>query len=195
MAARAEYLSKDAPDEGAATKGLLFWLGGNLARDLRPGFNPCLLFVVNSLPLLRHKLDHPFPPFSKEAHASPRIALEVDALYFQKGSKIKIIYGNVVGDPFLERMDELSFPILFKYYFKQGSSPYVLGGGELAIVLAKDPKNIDIGLVFGAGFRKQVRSTYISLEGRYHHGLKDTTTGSWALRKMRVFALIVGLSI
>ncbi|OGD19278.1 MAG: hypothetical protein A2W03_13110 [Candidatus Aminicenantes bacterium RBG_16_63_16] len=130
-----------------------------------------------------------------ELTLTQRIALEVDALYFQKGSKIKIIYGNVVGDPFLERMDELSFPILFKYYFKQGSSPYVLGGGELAIVLAKDPKNIDIGLVFGAGFRKQVRSTYISLEGRYHHGLKDTTTGSWALRKMRVFALIVGLSI
>ena len=129
-----------------------------------------------------------------EFNLTQRTEIEVDALYFQKGSRIKEIFDNIAGDPFLVRMDELSFPVLFKFHFKPGTSPYILGGGELAIVLAKGPKWIDYGFVCGAGFRKQVRSAYISLEGRYHHGLQDTDRGSWELRKMRVFALITGLS-
>lgn len=130
-----------------------------------------------------------------EFNLTQRIAFEVDAFYFQKGSRIKIIFEDVVVDPFMERMDELSFPVLFRYHLKPGTFPYILGGGELAIVLARDPKRIEYGLVCGAGFRKQLRSVIISLEGRYHHGLQDTNRGNWELRKMRVFAFIVGFSI
>jgi len=132
-----------------------------------------------------------------EFNLKQKIAFEIDALYFQKGSRIRVSWesDDVVVDRFMERMDELSFPALLKLYFKPGASPYILGGGELAIVLTKDSKPIDFGLVCGAGFRKKICSAYISLEVRYHHGLQDTNGGSWDLRKMRVFALIVGLSL
>ncbi len=131
-----------------------------------------------------------------EFNLAPRITLEIDALYIQKGSRVQVRYGDDVIDLSRIRTDELSFPALFKFHYRRGTSPYILGGGELAVVLAKDARTIDYGLVVGVGFKKQIHSAYLSLEGRYHHGLQDTNRGPYVeLRRMRVFAFLVGLSI
>jgi hypothetical protein len=127
------------------------------------------------------------------------IAFEVDALYFQKGSRVEFLSGDEILSRITKRLDELSFPVLFKFRLKQGTSPYILGGGELALMFPEDASGIDYGLVCGIGFRKQMRSVSISLEGRYHHGLQDTRHEApepfVVIRKMRVFAFMVGLSI
>lgn len=130
-----------------------------------------------------------------EFDLAPRIALEIDALYIQKGSRVEVRYGDEVIDITRIRTDELSFPVLFKFHYRRGTSPYILGGGELAVVLAKDARAIDYGLVFGVGFRKKIQGAFLSLEGRYHHGLQDTNRGPYVLRRMRAFAFLVGLSI
>ncbi len=131
-----------------------------------------------------------------EFNLAPRIALEIDALYIQKGSRVEVRYGDEVIDLVRIRTDELSFPALFRFHYRRGTSPYVLGGCELAVVLAKDARAIDYGLVFGVGYRKQMHSALLTLEGRYHHGLQDTNRGPHVgLRRMRALAFLVGVSI
>ena len=131
------------------------------------------------------------------------IALEVDALFFQKGCMLEVRYWDEVIGHSIERMNELSFPVLLKLYLRPVTSPYFLGGGEFAFALAKqyDPNNYgfltqraEYGHVFSAGFRKQIKGAYISVEGRYNHGLQDMASDFWALRKMRVFSLLVGFT-
>ena len=136
------------------------------------------------------------------------IAFEADVLFFQKGSGIEMrqrgdpVPDEVIGHS-MERMNELSFPVLYRFYLKPGNSPYLLGGGEFAFVLSKapDPNNYGLisqrteyGLVFGAGLRKQIKGGYLSVEGRYNHGLQDMASDFSILRKMRVFSVLVGLS-
>ena len=75
------------------------------------------------------------------------IALEVDGLFFQKGYRLEWRYFDQVFDHSIERMNELSFPVLLKLYLKPGTSPYLLGGGELAFVLSKEPDPNDYGFV------------------------------------------------
>jgi len=131
-----------------------------------------------------------------EFNLTQRVVFELDALYIQKGSRIEVRYGDIISERTRVRTDELSFPALFKFLYRPGTSPYILVGGELAVVLAKDARTIDYGLVFGAGFRKKVHNAYISLEGRYHYGLQNTNSGRYVeLRRMRAFAFLVGWSI
>jgi hypothetical protein len=120
------------------------------------------------------------------------ITFEADALYIQKGSKIRLEDQGMVIGHLMERMSEISFPLLIKISLKPGTSPYIVGGGEIAFVLPKGPKRIDYGLVVGVGFRKQLKKFDMSLEGRYYHGLQDLHS---ILRKMRVFVFTVGFSI
>ncbi len=138
-----------------------------------------------------------------EFSLSRTVALEVDGLFVQKGSRIDLNYwGEAIGHS-IERMNELSFPAFLKIYLKPGTSPYLLGGGEVGFVLAKapDPNNYGLasqrteyGLVFGAGFRRQIGGSYITIEGRYNHGLQDMVSDFSILRKMRAFSLLVGFS-
>lgn len=65
------------------------------------------------------------------------IALEVDGLFFQKGCRLEWRYWDEVIGHSIERMNELSFPVLLKLYLRPGTSPYLLGGGEFAFALAK----------------------------------------------------------
>lgn len=131
-----------------------------------------------------------------EFNLTQRVVFELNALYIQKGSRVEVRYGDVVIERTRVRTDELSFPVLFRFHYRPGTSPYILGGGELAFVLAKDARTIDYGLVVGAGFRKQVHDAYLCFEGRYHHGLQDTNRGPFIeLRRMRAFVFLFGLSI
>jgi len=139
-----------------------------------------------------------------EFSLSRTIALELSGLFFQKGSRIELRYGNEVIGHSIERMNELSFPAFLKIYLKPGTSPYLLGGGEVGFVLAhqSDPHNYGLvsqrteyGLVFGAGFRQQIGGSYTTIEGRYNHGLQNMVSDFSMLRKMRVFSFLVGFSL
>ena len=139
-----------------------------------------------------------------ELPLSQAFTLEVDALYFQKGTGLELrnLDEEVVGHSMM-RMSELSFPVLLKIYLRPGTSPFLLGGGEFAFKLASepDPKNFGLvsqrteyGFVLGAGLRKQIKGGYLSIEGRYNHGLQDMRSDFESLRKMRVFSLLMGFS-
>jgi hypothetical protein len=134
---------------------------------------------------------------------SRTIALEIDGLFFQKGTRIELRYWDDVAGYAIERMNELSFPAFLKIYLRPGTSPYLLGGGEIGFVLAhqSDPHNYGLvsqrteyGLVFGAGFRQKTGGSYINIEGRYNHGLQDMVSDFSMLRRMRAFSLLVGFS-
>ncbi|MGZ5496007.1 MAG: hypothetical protein ACXWFO_04560, partial [Candidatus Aminicenantales bacterium] len=132
------------------------------------------------------------------------ISLEIDALYIQKGSALRISEGAAEPVVYrrMARIDEFSVPVLFKAFLLRGNSPYVLGGGEFALVLTEGPRNMDYGLMGGIGYRRQLKGLGVSFEARYHHGFQDMLAEgdlrpelSANLRKMRAFAFVVGLTI
>jgi hypothetical protein len=137
-----------------------------------------------------------------ELSLTRNLALEADALFIQKGSRLRFEVGGEPDWYYMARINELSIPVLVKVLLKPGNSPYILGGGEFAFVLTEGPKNIDYGLVGGFGYRKQLKKFGMSLEARYHHGLQDLPPdelifpdASSRLRKMRVFVFMLGFSI
>jgi opacity protein-like surface antigen len=134
------------------------------------------------------------------------LALEVDAIFNQKGTRIRLQENDDPPVYWMVRINELSIPVLAKVRLKPGTSPYILAGGELAFVLTDAAKSVDYGLVGGIGFRKQLNKIGMSLEARYHHGLHDlqpepiydplddVPTYSRS-RKMRVLVFMLGFSI
>lgn len=130
------------------------------------------------------------------------LSFEIDALFIQKGTRVRY---EVTGDPpvyYMARINELSIPVLLKVRLKPGTSPYVLAGGEFAFVLTDGPKSVDYGLVGGVGFQKKLNTIGMSLEARYHHGLQDLRPDgvifpdlSTTSRKMRVIVFMLGFSI
>jgi opacity protein-like surface antigen len=136
-----------------------------------------------------------------ELFSVPHISLEIEGLYFRKGSKVDII--GVEGD---YTLDVISVPALVKVKILPGPSPYVLGGGEFSYILThklddvdiKDTtKSIDYGLVFGAGYELSMPGASLYVEGRYHLGianiLKDPAVGESL--KTKSLVVIVGIKI
>ncbi len=161
-------------------------------------------------PILRHDTGYIYPPYPEfgvgmmagggiEFSLNRNVALEADALFLQKGSRI----GSELSPAHsLMRINELSIPVLIKLLLRPGTSPYLLAGPEVAFVLTDGTKSIDYGVVGGVGFQKKFRGLAISLEARYHHGLRELMSDdltppdvSILMRKMRVFAFVLGFSI
>ena len=123
--------------------------------------------------------------------------IEVDALYMRKGAKFAdetTIKGVLIEVDSNLNIDQLSIPILAKYKFTPGSSPFILAGGEVGLVISAklaysltagqisqsgeedvkdDLRSIDYGLVFGAGYEAALGGLSVGLEGRYHLGLQN----------------------
>jgi hypothetical protein len=136
-----------------------------------------------------------------ELFSVPYISLEIEGLYFRKGSKVEII--GVEGD---YTLDVISIPALVKVKILPGPSPYVLGGGEFSYILTHklddvDIKNItksyDYGVIFGAGYEMSMPGASLFFEGRYHLGLnnilKDPAPGESL--KTKALVVIVGIKI
>jgi Outer membrane protein beta-barrel domain len=121
-------------------------------------------------------------------------SLEADGLFIQKGSRREDPFSETVG-AYPLRANEISFPLLLKVRVRPGGSPYVLAGGELALVLSREPRDIDYGLVFGLGCQVELGRIRFLFEGRYHHGLQDLMTTRSSLRKTRVLAFVAGVSL
>lgn len=128
-----------------------------------------------------------------------RIGLEIDLFYMQKG----ITYSGSISDQGVTysgeakvMVNEVCAPVLLKFKFMPGSTPFIVVGGEIAFVLSNkvdwsftDPdthqlksgtqdlidytNRIDYGLVFGAGYELKMGGGSLVLQGRYHLGLAN----------------------
>jgi len=124
---------------------------------------------------------------------------EFDILYFQKGATVKI-----GGQDIDFTLSELLFPAMIKIKFLPGTSPYIFGGGELGLVLSYKSsgaaalagmdvvKNLDYGLIFGAGFEIWFGNIGILLEGRCHYGLAPMGEGTGFDFKTNSIAFMLG---
>jgi hypothetical protein len=120
---------------------------------------------------------------------------EIDILYFQKGAKV----GNVEYT-----LSELLMPAFIKIKFLPGTSPYILGGGEIGYVLSHNAKggeavtgrdvvkSWDYGLIFGAGVELWFGDVGIFIEGRYHYGLAAMGKGAGFDFKTNSIAFLFG---
>ena len=120
---------------------------------------------------------------------------EIDILYFQKGAKV----GNIQYT-----LTELLMPAIFKIKFIPGTSPYILGGGEIGYVLSHNAKggeaatgrdvvkSWDYGLIFGAGVEIWFGNAGIFIEGRYHYGLAPMGKGEGFGFKTNSIAILFG---
>lgn len=135
-----------------------------------------------------------------------RLSFEVDLMYIQKGVKFA---GNLAdqgvaggGDASATlSLDQASVPVLLKFKFLPGSTPYVFGGGELSYVLSSKASyeatingqtqkgeqdllkansqgetginRFNYGIVLGAGYEMSVGGMILGVEGRYYLGLSN----------------------
>ena len=79
------------------------------------------------------------------------VSIEIDGLYFQKGSSIQKLYSPLesplenlaIIDLLLSyNLEGISIPLLLKIKFLSGSSPYILGGGEFSFILSHGVETI-----------------------------------------------------
>lgn len=143
------------------------------------------------------------------------IALEIDALFAQKGSKRKYIAGGQYYFTLNYSLNEICVPILFKIRFKTDSSPYVLAGGEFSLILSHkrergagveifvpriyeeptEPKSSYYGLVFGCGYERKIGNISAFLEARYSSSLMNILKSDTLSHKPRTIVLLLGLKL
>jgi len=145
------------------------------------------------------------------------VSIEIDGLYFQKGSRIQKFYSHleIYVCPQNYTLHVISIPLLLNIKFLSGSLPYILGGGEFSFIIShwytnilngerRDSLNItentrkfDYGLIIGGGFEIKTEKCSYFIEGRYYQGLRDIIKGSidWESTKTRSVALILGFKI
>jgi hypothetical protein len=130
-----------------------------------------------------------------------KIALEIDLFYIQKGAKFQgetFIPDLGISGKFsvTQSINQICLPVILKVRVLPGSTPYFFGGGEVAFVLSSEIsytledtttgykiadnedtkesiKDIDYGIVFGAGFEINAGPIPFYVEGRYHMGLAN----------------------
>ena len=146
------------------------------------------------------------------------MAIEIDALYFQKGSDYKLFREGVYyGKKRNYILNVISFPILLKIKFFRASSPYILGGCEFSLILTHESretydlleveqhyednlkdksKGTDFGVIYGGGFEIKMPVVSIFIEGRSSLGLRNIAEHYLIdLIKTRSVMIIIGLKI
>jgi len=139
------------------------------------------------------------------------LALEVDGFLIQKGSKRKFIANGRYYYTIYYTLTEFSFPMLFKIKFKTDSSPYILGGGELSLILSHkrefygveiyypphheeptDTKSSYYGLIFGCGHDWKIGSISTFFEVRYNLSLMNILKSDTISHKPRAIVILIG---
>ncbi len=132
-----------------------------------------------------------------ELDLSKNIAIEINALYFQKGSNIKEANESFA---FNYHLNAVSIPILFKIKPLSGLPAYFLGGGELSIILTHEQnestiteytETFDSGLIAGGGIEIKIKNRIFCLEGRYHLGLRNITERNWPFDSIKTKAFVI----
>jgi hypothetical protein len=126
-----------------------------------------------------------------------RVAMEIDVLYFKKGSEITLFRLDELYWETDYVLNVISVPVLIKLKALPDSSPYFVHGGELSYTLShkysyarypeypeeptpqqyppesikESTKRLSFGVVVGAGWEIKIRSVSVLVEARYHFGL------------------------
>ncbi len=132
-----------------------------------------------------------------------QVGVEVDIMYVQKGIKLK---GDNVdtGDGLINFdvdlvINQVAIPVLLRFKFMPGTSPYILLGGSVAYILSSTAdytvsdntgpldsgsedlfaqdgdviNRLDYSIVGGAGFELAMGTMRLYFEGRYIYGLAN----------------------
>lgn len=134
--------------------------------------------------------------------------LELDILYFQKGSSLES--SDAAYSETKYRLNVLSLPILLRAKLLYESSPYMLGGVEFSSVLShkmlkkdQEPvdlkastRSLDFAFVLGCGYEIKIEEhLFFFIEARYHLGSRNimVSTLDGESRKTRAVVILVGL--
>ena len=144
-------------------------------------------------------------------------ALEIDALYLQKGTEVQKLYSRLeIGiAPQKYTLHIINIPVLLKIKFLRGSSPYILGGHEWSFILShgfrpflngrtgdfasitESTETLESGLVYGGGFEIKLKKTLLFIEARFLNGLNNIIKGQidWKTVKTRTIVILAGFKI
>ena len=136
-----------------------------------------------------------------------QVGVEVDIMYVQKGVKLKGTNvdaggGTLVNFDFDVVINQIALPILLRFKFMPGTSPYLLLGGSIAYILSStadysyssegqsesgsqdllkaddgsDPEvlnRLDYSIIGGGGLELALGTMRLYFEGRYIYGLAN----------------------
>lgn len=137
-----------------------------------------------------------------------KLLLEVDFLFFQKGSKVEFADFPDLKERF--NLNVLSIPILLRNKFLYDSSPYVVGGVEFSSILSHEAKlegedkvdikehskSLDFGFVFGCGYEIKIQEyLYFFIEARYHLGNKNIISNPVGKQSMKTNSILMIIGI
>lgn len=143
-----------------------------------------------------------------EKNFNQKIFLEVDVLYFQKGSKFESSALSRFKSKY--NLSTVSIPLLLRIKFLEGTSPYVSGGvefssivshtvkseGEEEIDLKETTKSIDHGFVFGCGYEIEIQENlFFFIEARYNLGQANIVSNPLEEKSMKTRAILIVLGV
>ena len=146
------------------------------------------------------------------------IGVEIDLLYFQKGSNSEVFRQGI---PYIKNehsLEVFSVPLLLKVKLRPDSSPYILGGFEFSYIFSHNSKisfvellgqdrdeanlnertkNFDFAVVLGGGFEIKMQGFSFFIEGRYHLGMRNIISDYYPFESIKTKAevLLFGFKI
>jgi hypothetical protein len=149
---------------------------------------------------------------------SPNIIFEVDFTYAPGGTLLEADLSDISPGLSIEAKitgAAITAPVLLKIKFLRGTSPYIIGGGEVGYVISQkavvtipgvgeeeqditeDIERLYYGALFGGGFEVDLDYLSFLLEFRYHLGLsnmvKDPPPDSYA--RSNAMSLVLGIKL
>jgi len=197
------------PVSGAYAQQLKI-LGGPTISNYTESWPPLYDYIIHDASFFRSPFQNSKTGFilgiGIEFAINKIIAVEVNGLYFQRGSFFEYSYISTPWDmevPEREvkiketyNMKAIGFPILVKAKFLPPPFPYIIGGCELSIILSHSrtiwhdayiyerKEDIleytgrdDFAVIFGCGFEMKISKLIFFLEGRYNLGQNNLFTG------------------
>jgi opacity protein-like surface antigen len=134
------------------------------------------------------------------------IGVEIDLLYFQKGSNSEVLRQGI---PYIKtdyNLEVFSVPFLLKVKLRPDSSPYILGGFEFSLIFAHNSKmslvelpgqdryeanlnertkNFDFAVVLGGGFEIKMQGFSFFIEGRYNLGMRNIISDYYPIESIK----------
>ncbi|MFQ5722409.1 MAG: porin family protein [Candidatus Aminicenantales bacterium] len=145
-----------------------------------------------------------------EKNITEKILLELNIIFCQKGTIASQNLAEIGEVNWKYRLNVVSLPLLLRSQFKEASSPYLVGGFELASILShtekfsgQEPVDIkdntvtfDLAFILGVGYQIQLQEDlFFFIEGRYSHGLKNIIISPLPeqIWKTRTFIILIGV--
>lgn len=156
-----------------------------------------------------------------------QVGVEVDIMYVQKGVKLDATNADANGVGLLDFdvslvINQIAIPVLLRFKFTPGTSPYILLGGAVSYILsataeytysiegesdtgsqdlfeddAENLNRLDYSVIGGAGFELAMGFMRLFFEGRYIYGLAniahDSQTDAGDWMKLSTILIMAGI--